>query len=67
MNLCTNCLKNKNYHSKDERITCLEEVVDKLLNTLENSEIIESENNRETNYKIKILEHGHHTTWRYLQ
>ena len=65
--ICTNCLKNKNYHSKDDRIKCLEEIIDKLLETLSNSEIIETENDFETNYKIKITEHSTHTTWRYRQ
>lgn len=64
MNICSNCLKNTCYHSDSERINCLEDLLGKLISTLEDSEIIETKNEKDTNWKTKIVETDTLFAWR---
>lgn len=62
--ICTNCLKLTSYHTQEQRIKCLESIILKLVERLEDSEIIETKNEKETNYELKILETDLVFEWR---
>lgn len=49
-------MKNKNFHSTEQRIECLESLIDKLLEQLTDSQIIQTNNSKENNYVITIDE-----------